>query len=269
MGLEINVDKTKIMLFKEKDEPMMTHIRQKRVIRLDKDGRDDGRQISLENAPYIVNIQKNNITACAGTILSAVFVLVLRSCVYSFPLYSGRYSAYTILSGSASRDSGSPHTIRRRIKVEPNKQLALIEISPHFNFEECPNRAISLFLGDLPQFPGTAFGIFSGWGCTRSGSSSHRRVYPAELMQVRLPIIPLAECMRIYWGRIRITDENICTLDETKRRGTCYNDEGGPLAVMFPPLEEPRLLGVSHFRGKKLGHDPDVFINLNHEEINH
>ncbi|XP_033223217.1 serine protease 38-like [Belonocnema kinseyi] len=250
------------------DESADFHIRRKRVIKLDKNGDDEGQPIWIENARYIVNIQRHNFSVCAGTILSAIFVLVLRSCVYPIPVYSERYAAYTIFSGSESRNSGSRHTIRRSIRVEPNKQLALIEVSPHFYFEESPNKPISLFLGALPPPPRVAYGIFSGWGCTKSGSECHKRVYPTELMQVRLPIIPLVECIGIYEGYERITDQNICTLDETKRRGTCYRDEGGPLAVQFPPLQAPHLLGVLLFGGYDLGVDPDVFINLNHYVVN-
>lgn len=103
------------------EEPLHLHIRQKRVINLNKDGSDAGRQIWIEKAPYIVNIQKYNTSECAGTILSAVFVLAPTSCV--FPSLMNKFRSYTILSGSASRYSGTPHSIERRIIVEASPTL--------------------------------------------------------------------------------------------------------------------------------------------------
>lgn len=89
-------------------------------------------------------------------------------------------------------------------------------------------------------------------------------------MQTRLFIISNEECSRLYYKRLHITNRSICTLDITKRRGTCIDDIGGPLAVQFPPLQTPLLVGImTDLRGKIFGEDPQIFINLNHQAINH
>lgn len=106
---------------------------------------------------------------------------------------------------------------------------------------------------------------------TKSSSLSHFRyesVFPNQLMQTRLPIISLGECITIYERRVTITDRDICTLDTSQRRGTCSGDLGGPLTVRFPPLQAPLLLGIMYLTGRKFGKDPDIFINLNHDDLN-
>ena len=80
-------------------------------------------------------------------------------------------------------------------------------------------------------------------------------------MITRLPIITLQECILFYNNQI--TNRRICTLDKTKRRGTCAGDDGGPLVY------SNRLVGVLLFRGSKIGDNPDIFVNLNHPELNH
>ena len=101
--------------------------------------------------------------------------------------------------------------------------------------------------------------------CTKSTHPSHFRHvprFPEQLMQTRLPIIPTIVCRHLYARRAHITNDEICTLDITRRRGTCIGDLGGPLVY------SDRLLGMmSHLRGKTIGEDPDVFVNLNHPEI--
>lgn len=90
-------------------------------------------------------------------------------------------------------------------------------------------------------------------------------------MITRLPIITIEECVEsftTYHGHSPVTEKNICTLDTSKRRGTCFGDGGGPLLY---PLNSPgplRLLGImSYLRGVILGKHADVFVNLNHPEL--
>ncbi|XP_033223502.1 trypsin-like [Belonocnema kinseyi] len=242
----------------EDNDSSNLHIRQKRVINIRKQG--DG-PVTIGTVPYIVNIRRDNISECAGTILSAVHILTPYQCVYPASL-----ERYTILSESAMRNSGYLHTIKKRTLVEPNKRLALIEVSPDIDFHFGPNRPIRIFSGVIPHI---VYGIFSGWGCTVPGAQyEHEPQYPNQLMQVRLPIISLEECIRIYWGRATITNRNICTLDTSLRRGTCIGDLGGPLVLRIPPLYVPELVGImSVLRAREFGKYPDVFTSLNHLDI--
>ena len=80
-------------------------------------------------------------------------------------------------------------------------------------------------------------------------------IFPNELMITRLPIITLAECIQHYHGQL--TGRYICTLDLSRRRGTCLGDQGGPLVY------NDRLLGVLLYQGVTVGANPDIFININ------
>ena len=73
-------------------------------------------------------------------------------------------------------------------------------------------------------------------------------------MVTRLPIISLNECIRYH---PHITDRNICTLDLSRRRGTCLGDQGGPLVY------NDRLLGVLLYPGDDISENADIFININ------
>ena len=82
------------------------HIRKKRVIDL---SRNEGRPTPLRRAPYIVQIQKNGRSHCAGTILDADIIITIPNCILEIPGV-----VYTILSNSALRNNGTPHHIARR-----------------------------------------------------------------------------------------------------------------------------------------------------------
>ena len=73
-------------------------------------------------------------------------------------------------------------------------------------------------------------------------------------MITRLPIITLAECVHHHRGQL--TERNICTLDLSRRRGTCLGDQGGPLVY------DNRLIGILLYTGVNLGEDPDIFVNI-------
>ena len=74
-------------------------------------------------------------------------------------------------------------------------------------------------------------------------------------MITRLPIITLNECIQHFHAQL--TENDICTLDLSRRRGTCLGDQGGPLVY------DNRLLGVLVYPGEDLGVTPDLFININ------
>ncbi|XP_033223513.1 trypsin-like [Belonocnema kinseyi] len=239
------------------EESSEIHIRPKRVIDLTNVGRWP---VHILSASYIVNILKDNISACSGSILSARFVLTVCQCVYPLPL-----ERYSILSGSEMSTEGTNHAMKKLIYVEPNPKLVLVEVSPQIDIHGGPNKPIHFFSGVVPDL---AYGTFSGWGCVLPEKLEYESLFPSQLMQTRLPIISLEECIRIYEGRVTITDKQICTLDTSKRRGTCNGDLGGPLVIRFPSLQAPLLLGIMYQTGRKFGTDPDIFINLNHDELN-
>ena len=85
---------------------MNLHIRKKRVIDRTRNG---GMPVHLSRAPYIVNILKNEISHCAGTILDTDIIVTTPYCIAERPGVT-----YTILSNSALRNNGTPHHIIKR-----------------------------------------------------------------------------------------------------------------------------------------------------------
>ena len=85
--------------------------------------------------------------------------------------------------------------------------------------------------------------------------------YPQQLLQTRLPMISNAECEIIE--NEEISNEYFCTLDRSKRRATCNGDAGGPLVY------GNRLLGILLRTGVHTGVQPDIFVNLNHQDVHH
>ena len=86
-----------------------------------------------------------------------------------------------------------------------------------------------------------------------------RNRFPEQLMQTRLPIITRQECLERLDAHV--PEEEICTLDTSRRRSTCKGDQGGPLVY------ENRLLGMLIYSGWLNWSYPDVFVNFNNHNI--
>ena len=142
------------------------HIRHKRLIDRSPIG---NRRVIIQEVPYIVNIKRNAVSICGGSIISSTLVLTAAHCFVKNPELQIRGPiVYTVLSGSEHKNRGIRHDIVRRI-THPNfkppwyiNDVALIVIYPPIDLVHSPNRKISLFTGKIPP---NAYGIFSGWGC--------------------------------------------------------------------------------------------------------
>ena len=93
---------------------------------------------------------------------------------------------------------------------------------------------------------------------TKNIYRSHFRnipIFPEKLMQTKLPIITPDECRARYHGVL--PNDQICTLDISRRRAACLGDEGGPLVY------NDRLLGILAIRGYPTWVYPDTFFGFN------
>ena len=121
--------------------------------------------MSIHQAAYIVNIQKNGISECAGTILTAIMIITAAHC------FDDKSARYNVLSGSAWRHNGTFHTIVKIVKHPLYNQgslafdLALMRILPPIKLGLGSNRKIELNTESIR--PGTPV-TFSGWGCIRT-----------------------------------------------------------------------------------------------------
>ena len=83
------------------------HIRKKRLLDQSPNG---GRSVQLTMAPYIVNILRNGVRHCSGTILHPDIILSVISCTWTpFPV------SVSILSNSPMRNEGTHHNITNQV----------------------------------------------------------------------------------------------------------------------------------------------------------
>ncbi|XP_033227449.1 phenoloxidase-activating factor 2-like [Belonocnema kinseyi] len=224
------------------------HIRKKRIIDTSLNG---NRPVSLQQAPYMVNILRNEISYCGGSILDPTIILTAAHCV------SEDIGFYSILSNSAIADRGVRHKIIRKI-IHPQYEqhqllndLALLVISPPINFETSRNRRIPICNGHLPP---NSRGIISGWGCHRIREG--RMEYPFILRSITVPVISMKLC-RTFYRYANLTNRNMCTLDGNREKNCAGGDSGGSLVV------NGQLLGVLSWAEETSDQGyPDVFINL-------
>ena len=92
-------------LFFFADASSSLHIRNKRVIDKTTNG---GLPVHLSMARYIVNILKNGVSHCAGTILDSDIIITTPKCIDKRP-----GDMLTILTNSRLRNNGTPHRVTR------------------------------------------------------------------------------------------------------------------------------------------------------------
>ena len=115
----------------------------------------------MVRVPYIVNIFKNGITHCAGTILSPIMIITAAHCVEDTAMYH-------ILSGSSCVNLGKHHNITRKIfhpsGYHPSRysdDIALLIVHPFIDIVHSIKREIIIHTGPIPD---NTYGILSGWG---------------------------------------------------------------------------------------------------------
>ena len=68
-------------------------------------------------------------------------------------------------------------------------------------------------------------------------------------------LISQLDCYHAYHPHYPISNKNICTLDYSRKKGSCLGDSGGPLVV------EGHLVGILSW-SIGFAQNPDVFMNL-------
>ncbi|XP_033229407.1 trypsin-1-like [Belonocnema kinseyi] len=206
----------------------------------------------IQGVPNIVEVQKNFVTACAGSILASAIILTAAHCL------SAKNVGYSVLSYTPLKKFGTRHRFMKVIKHPDYRRrdfsndLALIKILPHIDFHF--HEKIDLFHGYI--FPFT-YGTLSGWKYIDKTPRNQKK-FSIKLKSTHVPIISRVECRKAYKKIARITDKHVCTLDRTGKLGSREGDNGGPLIV------KGQLLGVFSIRkGIIDGRTPDVFVNLN------
>ena len=136
---------------------MKLHVRQKRLIDL-----TPGADVKAKyyEVPYVVNIKRHNEVACAGAILSNLYVISPNLCVDEDKLLE-----YKIFSGSGDLLDGFPHIIAQKFDRiqghEHLQEIALLIMDPRLGSISTVSRPIGLLQGPVLA---NRFGLISGWG---------------------------------------------------------------------------------------------------------
>ncbi|XP_033214707.1 transmembrane protease serine 4-like isoform X2 [Belonocnema kinseyi] len=191
---------------------------------------------TIYNVPYIVEIQKNGIHVCGGTILSANVIITAVFCVFQ----SLQRVRYIVKSGSTIIGAGRSHSVLE-IRRHPSfsrfrtfdGNFALLTIFPPIDLVHSPNRKIPLYNATMLLPPRTPVTV-SGWGrvddcrIRRFGEGYH---FAQELRSISVLTISLDRCRRAHGNDPEITSKVICTHDHFLPRHCSYGDDGGPLVI--------------------------------------
>lgn len=174
--------------------------------------------------------EKNNYSAqlCGGTIIGEKEILTAAHCVIG-----KQASEIQVLSGTQSLKQGGKRNNVVSIIIHPfyNKDMQDSDIAILKLDSPPPNgRSIAIIQPEqeLEYTPPNAAVTVVGWGNTQSQGEA----YPTELLEVRIPIVPLQTCFdRFKKDNLTVTDNMICAGYRTGGKDSCQGDSGGPLVV--------------------------------------
>lgn len=179
----------------------------------------------INSSPWQISLRRNNSHICGATIISVTWAVSAAHCTVGQSV-----SQLTLLAGTANRLSGGQ--VRQVVLVVNHSKfnartsdhdIALLRVFPAFATGNSiravvlPNQGASVRSG--------AYGIVSGWGTVRAGSSS----LPISLQVVRLPVVSQATCNAAYFGGI--TKNMLCAGYLTGGQDACQGDSGDPYVV--------------------------------------
>ncbi|XP_043959280.1 serine protease 27 isoform X1 [Gambusia affinis] len=184
--------------------------------------------------PWQVDIQKDNVHVCGGSLITQDWVLSAAHCfpnpsdVSAYTLYIGRYQLVGI------NPQESAHSVRRIVipsgYQNPNngKDIALLQLSSSVSWNNFVQPVC------LPA-PGTLFP--TGMSCYVTGWGNTKEDVPltgtGTLQEVKVPIISQTSCQEMYQTnpqeQVDILFDMICAGYQEGGKDACQGDSGGPL----------------------------------------
>uniref|UniRef100_A0A2M3ZDL9 Putative trypsin-like serine protease n=1 Tax=Anopheles braziliensis TaxID=58242 RepID=A0A2M3ZDL9_9DIPT len=183
-----------------------------------------GTTTTIARYPYVVSLRRNSNHICAGSVISAFYVVTCAHCTASMNNVDG----VTLYGGSTSRTTGGRVFQVVNITTHPEYNpdtfdcdVSVVRVSSSLiAFPEIATVRLAPLEMDFPA--GTSCSL-PGWGrTTDTGTLS------ATLRAVIIPVIAQTTCATM-WSNVQVTDTMICA--GAKGRDACIGDSGGPLVT--------------------------------------
>ncbi|RZC39116.1 trypsin-7, partial [Asbolus verrucosus] len=185
-----------------------------------------GKPISIEEVPFQVSIEWNNVHKCGGSIISKNKVVTAAHCT------RGKMgNILSIRAGTTVREHGGQSMSVRKIHQHPkytketaDYDISILELEQNLKFGK------SVAPINLPHrnqtFEAGTEALTLGWGSFISGSSR----LSTELQSVFLKIVDKKECHKLLPSKT-ITGRMLCAGVKQGGKDACQGDSGGPLVV--------------------------------------
>merc|ERR1711881_255812 len=191
-----------------------------------------GKEATPHSIPWQVSVQtRSGFHFCGGTIINANYVLTAAHCVKpgdNIYVVAGAHS-----KKNWKNDGGKKFKVERIIKHRQyntggrmKNDIALLKIYQGMG-QLTPYAMPACLPAAGYEWPSNTQFMVSGWGTLRSGGSS-----PDKLMEVTVPLVPLAKCARqnsmsASWKKV------LCAGLDQGGKDSCQGDSGGPLVAQL------------------------------------
>ncbi|XP_065360751.1 trypsin beta-like [Calliphora vicina] len=180
-----------------------------------------GVETTIGHVPYLINLRRDGLFSCGGSLITRKCVLTAAHCVNGVPA-----SSLTINAGTSKlTDPGEMRQVEESFvssAYSPNTldmDVAVLKLNEPVMG---PNIATIPLCSKRPD--SNQFVRVSGWGVTSESSL----IPPNQVRTVRVQVISRENCQNQYAGKALISSTMFCA-SVPGERDSCSGDSGGPV----------------------------------------